>query len=329
VSRATGSFHITPLLEWLWDSVARPNLTTLGFKGPASDDKWPRVWWIATGLLSQLPLHAAGRHVRGSTETVLDRLMSSYAASIKALIHGRRYPIRESARPFADYALLVAMRETPGLAANRMLPFAGDEVGMIKSLCGLLKLWSLTPIMRKANVLRHLQTCKIFPFAGHGQTNPVEPSRSCLLLEDWKTKPLTVGDVRDHRPQENGPFLGYLSACSTGSNEAEELADEGIHLVSAFQLAVFRHVVGTLWEVSDNHCVDVARVFYETLRDEEITDLAVCRRLHRAIRTLRYGGIKDEEEEDQKARDATLEFSGSRVHKTADPYWVPYIHFGV
>ncbi|KAK3391203.1 CHAT domain-containing protein [Podospora didyma] len=328
-SRATGSFHITPLLGWLWDSVAHPTLNALGFNDPVSDDKWRRVWWIPTGLLSQLPLHAAGLHMRGSTETVLDRVMSSYAPSIKALIHGRRVPIRESAGPFTDYALLVAMRETPGLATSRILPFAGDEVEMLKSLCRSLKLGSLTPIMRKDNVLQHLQTCKIFHFAGHGQADPADPSQSCLLLEDWKTSPLTVGDLRDHRLQGNGPFLGYLSACSTGSNEAVRLADEGIHLVSAFQLAGFRHVIGTLWEVSDRHCVDVARVLYETLRDEGMTDIAVCRGLHRAVRALRNEGIKDEKEKDGKARDATLEFSGSRVHEMANPHWVPYIHFGV
>lgn len=63
-SRATGSSHMAALLEWLWDAAARSCLDALGFKDPVSDDNWPRVWWIPTGLLSQPPLHAAGRHVR-------------------------------------------------------------------------------------------------------------------------------------------------------------------------------------------------------------------------------------------------------------------------
>ncbi|KAK3984180.1 CHAT domain-containing protein [Cladorrhinum sp. PSN332] len=322
-SRTTGSFHIEPLLEWLWDTVARPSLDALNFKVPVSGDNWPRVWWIPTGLLSQLPLHAAGRYTRDSTETVLDRVMSSYALSVKALIHGRRHPVQSSAKPPSDNALLVAMRETPGLLANRILPFAAEEVHMVEKFCPSLQLRPVTPTLRKDDILQYLRTCKIFHFAGHGQSNPAEPSRSCLLLDDWETNPLTVGDLRDHRFQENGPFLGYLSACSTGANEVVQLADEGIHLVGAFQVAGFRHVVGTLWEVSDRHCVDVARVLYETLRDEGMTDAAVCRGLHRAVRRLRDGGIKDE-----KARDATLQLSGSRVQKTANPYWVPYIHFG-
>jgi len=68
----------------------------------------------------------------------------------------------------------------------------------------------------------------------------------------------------DQSIQKNPPFLGYLSACSTTVNEVDALADKEIHIFSALQLAGFRHVVGTLWEVSDKHCVDVARVLYET-----------------------------------------------------------------
>ncbi|KAL8367900.1 hypothetical protein RB599_003698 [Gaeumannomyces hyphopodioides] len=369
LSRSTGSFHISSLLEWLWDAAAGPCLNALGFKDPVFNDNWPRVWWIPTGLLSQLPLHAAGKHVRGSTETVLDRVMSSYTPSVKALIHGRQRPVRGSAKPFSNCALLVAMRETPNLSGNRILPFAANEVEMLKNLCRELRLWSLTPILRKDNVLKHLQTCKIFHFAGHGQSDPAEPSRSCLLLEDWKTSPLTVGDLRDHKLQENGPFLGYLSACSTGANEAVQLADEGIHLVSAFQLAGFRHVVGTLWEVSDKYCVDVARVLYETLRDEGMTDAAVCRGLHRAVRALRDGRVEKKreiEKEGEVKEEGEIEKEGvvkkegearKRERKGhyinpglaekgeagkgsyADPgvakkgfmssYWIPYVHFGV
>lgn len=77
------------ILEWLWDVVTCPVLEALGFQSPIQDDKWPRIWWIPTGSLSHFPLHAAGRFVERSTETVLDRVMSSYSPSIKALVYGR------------------------------------------------------------------------------------------------------------------------------------------------------------------------------------------------------------------------------------------------
>jgi tetratricopeptide (TPR) repeat protein len=310
-------------LKWLWDVAAGSILEALGFQQPISDDNWPHIWWVLTGALSHLPLHAAGLHNIGSTETVVDRVMSTYSSSVKALIYARRHSIQNPAGPVPEHALLVAMRETPGLSINPILPFAEGEVEMLKGLCLSLQLKSVEPQRLKRDVLASLRSCKIFHFAGHGQSNPSEPSQSCLLLEDWKYNPLTVGDLRDHRLQDNSPFLGYLSACSTSANEADRLIDEGIHLVSACQLAGFRHVVGTLWEVSDRYCVDVAKNLYETLRDEGMTDVAVCRGLHRAITVLR-----DRDNETRaEGRDAKL--LGGRKEQGKPLYWVPYTHFGV
>ncbi|EGE00902.1 hypothetical protein TESG_08196 [Trichophyton tonsurans CBS 112818] len=327
------SFHISQLLEWLWDVVSLPSLEALGFTKPLKND-WPRVWWIPTGLLSHLPLHAAGHHIEGSSETVLDRVMSSYSSSVKALIHTRRGYGQRPMLPQSENAVLVAMRETPGLSVNRTLPFAADEVDMLNAICPSMGLKPITPSPRKDDVspslcrddvLKHLRQCRIFHFAGHGRPDPTEPSRSCLLLEDWESKPLTAGDLRDHNLWKNPPFLAYLSACSTGANEADELVDEGVHLVSAFQLAGFCHVVGTLWKVSDRHCVNAARVLYETIRDDGMTDAAVCRGLHRAIRALRDEQIKG----GGKKRDAKLPGLGTEATQWTSAYWVPYIHFGV
>ncbi|KAF2740441.1 hypothetical protein EJ04DRAFT_600690 [Polyplosphaeria fusca] len=267
-------------LEWLWNVAAGPILDALGFLHPPLDDKWPHVWWIPTGVLNHFPIHAAGLYTKGSTETVLDRVMSSYASSVKALIYGRRYSTQRPAGSIIEQALLIAMHKTPHLARNSILTFASEE--------------------------------------------------SCLLLDDWKERPLTVGDLRDSNVQESSPFLGYLSACSTSANKVDKLLDEGIHLASAFQLAGFRHVIGTLWEVSDTHCIDVARVVYETMRDEGMTDMAVCRGLHQAVRRLRDNQMPGMRE----ARDAELsdEESGEEgcENSLSSPqYWVPYVHYGV
>jgi len=309
-------------LKWLWDVAARSILEALGFQQPISDGNWPHIWWVPTGALSHLPLHAAGLHNSGSTETVVDRVISSYTSSVKALMYGRRQSVQSLIGSMPEHALLVAMRETPGLYFNPVLPFAEEEVAAVKELCLSLHLETIEPQRLKGDILAGLRTCKIFHFAGHGQSNPSEPSRSCLLLEDWKDNPLTVGDLRDHRLQENSPFLGYLSACSTTANEADRLIDEGIHLVSACQLAGFRHVVGTLWEVSDEHCVDVAKILYKTLRDEGMTDMALCRGLHQAIRELRDG----DSEMGGEGRDAKL--LGGKKEQEKPLHWVPYTHFG-
>lgn len=321
-------------LEWLWDVICRPCLDALSFKNPPSNEDWPRVWWIPTRHLSRLPLHAAGHHdaTSSSFDTVMDRVMSTYASSIKALIHGRRHTIHTRESPEPDSALLVAMRETPGLTAAGPLPFADDEIDMLAGLCTSLGLGPTMPPRRRDDILEHLQKCKMFHFAGHGKSDPADPSQSCLLLEDWMTSPLTAGDLRDHRLQDNPPFFAYLSACSTGTNESDKFADEGVHLAQAFQLAGFRHVVGTLWRVSDRHCVDVARVVYETMQHEGMTDLAVCRGLHRAVRALRDGRI----EMGWREMNTALHKPAAEIrdivpcNEDVKPfYWVPYVHFGV
>ncbi|RDA85714.1 hypothetical protein CP532_0749 [Ophiocordyceps camponoti-leonardi (nom. inval.)] len=324
------AFLLPPTAESLVAAAKPDPIIILNLNSPPDDDL-PRVWWIPTGLLSQLPLHAAGYHTRGGSETVIDRVMSSYASSVKSLIHGRGQGFRPpSSNPSSNHALLVAMRETPDLSHDSYLSFAVPEVNMVKDLCPSLNLRPTMPSRRRDDVLQLLKSCTIFHFAGHGETNFEDPSRSCLLLDDWKANPLTVGDVRDQRLQESPPFLGFLSACSTGANK--KMMDEGIHLINSFQLAGFRHVIGTLWEVSDEFCVDVAGTLYRTLRDEGLTDVAVCRGLHFAIRKLRDEEVSKGEEVVRvraKARDAKVVCSETEVKTAMNPYWVPYVHFGV
>ncbi|CEI67584.1 hypothetical protein FVEN_g5675 [Fusarium venenatum] len=310
-----------PALEWLWTTICRPCLDALGFtEAFGGDAQWPHIWWIPTSGLSDLPLHAAGIYAPGSKETVLDRVISSYASSIKALQHVRQRReklIDEQEQQNA--AILFAMEETEG---QMPLPNAKTEVDKIRGLCASLGLKAITPPRLKAGILEHLQDCKILHFAGHGESRE-DPSESCLLLDDWKTNPLTVGDLRESWLQENPAFLAYLSACSTGSNLGKGLWDEAIHLIGAFQLAGFRHVVGTLWEVSDPHCVDVATLLYQTLCEDGMTDEAVSYGLHRALRKLRddspWGGTR---------RDAEREDKRPAAESSLNTYWIPFIHFG-
>jgi len=300
--RTADPYRVQQTLEWLWDVAASPILEALGFSQPPSNDKWPHIWWVLAGQLSQLPFHAAGRHSEGSNNTVLDRVISSYGSSIKALIYGRQHHGANPPQKSSENALLITV---PGSG----LPFALHEVAMLEKLCPLLKLNPVKPPPRRDEILAHLRACKIFHFASHGQSNSLEPSKSCLVL-GAESDSITVADLRDCRLQENSPFLAYLSACSTKVNEAEGLVDEEIHLVSACQLAGFRHVVGTLWEVADEYCVDVARVLYETIKDEGMTDSAVYRGLHRAIRALRDKGVATTETKEESYKPGNAKING-------------------
>ncbi|KAH7150158.1 CHAT domain-containing protein [Dactylonectria estremocensis] len=332
------------ILEWLWDTIANPVLVALGFTHPPAQNDWPHVWWIPTGPLSKFPIHAAGYHMKH--ETVLERVMSSYSSSVKAIIHTRRH----SAAPCVyNQVLLVGMEYTPGSAVR--LPFAPKEIAALHGLCKSMELQPIEPGRRKQNITAYLTQCKIFHFAGHGYTDIIDPSKSHLRLED---EPLTVSDLMDLNLRKHSPFLAYLSACGTGGIKDERFIDESVHLISGCQLAGFRHVIGTLWEVNDELCVEMSQIVYGEIKDGCITDESVCQGLHTASRQLRdkwlatqsgirpvsdvaQGALTDIEGDDhgldghnqaenQLSRDVVL---CDDTEGAASLVWVPYVHFGV
>jgi CHAT domain-containing protein len=106
----------------------------------------------------------------------------------------------------------------------------------------------------------------------------------------------------------------------------EELQDEGIHLMAACQLAGFQHVIGSIWEVSDKHCVDVAKDVYEEILQSRLSDDSVSRGLHKAALNLREG--PGAVPANREARDAVPVGSGER--RIGDPrIWGAYIHMGM
>ncbi|RYP58091.1 hypothetical protein DL770_010513 [Monosporascus sp. CRB-9-2] len=298
-----GDLDSYEVLEWLWDNVTQPILDALGFAQPPSSGSWPRGHVVLC-----LP--------------------------VKALIHGRRRRLQPAT---SSKVLLVAMKHTPG---NDSLPFAPEEAAMLWELCKSMPLQAVEPERRKQDVESHLRDCKIFHFAGHGATDEYDASNSRLILEDG---PLRVAELLDMNLVERSPFLAYLSACGTGRIKDETSVDESIHLMGAFQLAGFRHVIGTLWEVRDELCVDMARITYEGMRDGGMTDASVCRGLHHASRTLRdqcFGRSESEDESFPAERNIPGTTSGEKPKgaqssrdisavDTGLATWAPYIHLGV
>jgi hypothetical protein len=73
-------------MKRLWDTVIKPvldKLDLLNKKKPQAE--LPHVWWVGGGLMSLLPLHAAGEHIPGSTENTISHVISSYSPSLKSL----------------------------------------------------------------------------------------------------------------------------------------------------------------------------------------------------------------------------------------------------
>jgi len=142
-------------------------------------------------------------------------------------------------------------------------------------------------IPTKATVLENLANCTIAHFACRGHTDPADPSRSHLLLHDHRRDPFTVAALTPMNL--NHARLAYLSACGTARMTSTRLLDEAIHLASAFQLAGFPHVIGTLWEIDDKVAVDIAHAFYAVLTnpDGTIDPRQAASAIHHATRTQR------------------------------------------
>ncbi|TVY79667.1 putative 30S ribosomal protein S17-like protein [Fusarium oxysporum f. sp. cubense] len=346
-----GDFGSSKVLEWMWDNITKPVLDALGYSQPPEEGAWPHIWWMPTALLTLFPLHAAGYHQKESYETVLDRVVSSYASSIRAILRARQKDLPSSFSSTAvPQALLVGMQHTP---ESGSLPFANKEIDIVQKLCQSAGLETVRPRPRKEEVSEHLLDCKIFHFAGHGYTDENDPSNSHLRLEDWKGNPFRVADLQRMNLREHAPFLAYLSACGTVQMKRYNLVDESIHLISAYQLAGFRHVIGTLWKVSDQCCVDVAKTTYESMRGSGLSDEGVSWGLHRASRELRDKWVKEQKQgrssltrggtflrnrngnvvtekkyfKDEDGRDIVSVEEEPEVGERLQ--WTPYVHFGV
>ncbi|KAG5747343.1 hypothetical protein H9Q70_009971 [Fusarium xylarioides] len=248
-------------------------------KAPGAE--WPHLWWIMTGLLTKFPIHAAGVHRKGTSDSILDRVISSYQTSVQSIIRGRKR--RTAARPLQQ-ALLVSMEKTPG---SFNLPNAPKEVAAVREVCESMSITTVESKPHKQDIIAQLFQSDIFHYAGHAYTDGHNPVESYLCLDADKANCLTISNLLDNNLQRQSPFLAYLSACGTGEMQNNNLTDESIHLISGFQLLGFRHVIGTLWAVRDSLCVEIARLVYEELRDRGTTDRTVAQGLHNATRKLR------------------------------------------
>ncbi|KAK3317363.1 CHAT domain-containing protein [Cercophora scortea] len=332
-------------LAWLWRTCVGPVLDEAHSRGLLvdvnEDSALPRVWWNGAGIASSFPFHAAGSPWMPGA---MDRVVSSYCPTARALWYSRSRAAAAAATSITKgrkSVLVVTMADTPG---HRPLPGADREGAEVQRVFqdtavvyGLL--WLRCPTA--TTVMESLHASNILHFAGHGLCDALDPSQSCLLLqkpgsvrkreekecsekentrgadEGGQELPvvdrLTVARISAEAERgKNRAWLAFLSACSTAEVAVPALASEGIHLASAFQLAGFPHVVGSLWPVDDDVCVDVAGRFYRGLLASEGANAGrndeVDGRVARALREAVVGVQKE--------------------HPDNPELWAPFVHFG-
>jgi hypothetical protein len=246
---------ITATLAWLWDTIAAPLLHDLRLDAVGQDEpgrQRPRMWWCPTGPLTFMPLHAAGRHDTPG-QAVIDLFTSSYAPTLRLLQQAHQYiaPTASGGKP-----LLVALPFTPG---QLDLPDAAKEAdAFAERFSKAIQIRG--PSATVAATKKALENCPPWAhFACHGLQDISDPSAGHLALHDG---PLPIGEISGMRLQQTE--LAFLSACETFRGGAA-LADEAITLATAFRLAGYRHVIGTLWSISDELAPGAADQVYETL----------------------------------------------------------------
>jgi len=263
------------VLSWAWDAIAEPVLNVLGYTAMPSGE-WPRLWWCPVGILTYLPLHAAGHIEDLGPRTVLDRVVSSYVVTVRALAHARE----RQAGQIEDTTLVVAVPDAPG--APPLSGVAAEARALTELIPGARALAPATP----ASVLAALPGYAVAHFACHGVADWTNPSASHLLLSGPGPSTLTVGEIAALRLSG---ALAYLSACDT-SRTNPDLIDEAIHITGAFHLAGYQNVIGTFWPVSDLAARLVAEDMYRHITSEGTRppdSLASAVALHHAIRRLR------------------------------------------
>jgi CHAT domain-containing protein len=253
---------------------------------------------LATGPLTVLPIHAAGRHPRTrinahSTDSVLDRVISSYTPTLTALARAR-----QRSAPAGTRHLAVGMPTTPGLTP---LPAVPEELRVLERHFppGIDNQQLAGPQAIRAAVLGAMQTCSWVHMACHAGQKHSDPDRSGFALWDGR---LTISDLASLPTQSRD--LAFLSACETGSGSIQYI-DETIHLAAAMQFLGYRHVIATMWAIADSPAPDIADAVYTSITGNGAPNANhAAEALHYAIHSLR------------------------KADPTNPLLWAPYIHLG-
>jgi tetratricopeptide (TPR) repeat protein len=280
---ATGAPDVSVSLQKLWKIAVKPVLEHLNLLNQEKQgSRLPHVRWVGGGIMALVPLHAAGYHSLGSSESTLHHVVSSYVPTLRMLQFVRNTPMRATNEP-EDRILIVSMPITPGH------PHPLNVTQEVEAINEYTKPWASVTLLEhptKQEVLEGFNNCTIVHFACHGTADPIEPAKSALIVGKEFQQRLTLEDL--DVVHYAGANIAYLSACSTAEVKAHDLIDESVHLASAFQLSGFRHVIGTLWGAHDSAAVSVARSFYKYLaQDRDDVGMNVAYALHNAVRDLR------------------------------------------
>lgn len=274
---------LVELQAWMWDAIASPILDELGLVDTPTGESatWPRLWWCPTGPLTVLPIHAAGYHLDEPSKrrTVIDRVVSSYTPTLRALLDARSSARRDvGEEPRLDRMMVVSVGNVDGQSPLETEP----ERTLLKELFpGESCLDLAEDDAVRDRVRTELARHRWAHFSCHGDQDLHDPSQGGVWLHDGM---LTVADLVAE--QFDGDFIG-LSACKTATGGIE-LLDEAITLAAALHYLGYRHVVATLWSVTDKQASEVFEHLYRRIAgDGRLQPDLAPSALHDAVKSLR------------------------------------------
>ncbi|CAE6470272.1 unnamed protein product, partial [Rhizoctonia solani] len=283
------------VLGTLWSDIVQPVLSHLGFLDDTPKNCLPQITWCPTGLLTFLPLHAAGDYSQPQSK-VFNYAISSYIPTLTALL--------TSALPVSQFnrscrVLAIGQATTAG---QNPLPGITEELAHVKAHSHDKAEYSqlIDSQATTVAVLDAMEHHDWVHLACHANQNVRDPIKSGFHLHDGT---LDLSAINRRSFKNKG--LAFLSACQTATGD-ENLPDEAIHLASGMLMAGYRSVIATMWSVDDRDAPFVAdKVYARLMKDGTLGNGEAGRALHYAIE-----GLREQVGEKEFGR------------------WVPYIHIG-
>ena len=318
--------------KWLWETAVGPTLRALRLIPQTPPGcKLPRVYWMPCGLMSHMPIHAAGIYRVRSNERAEDFVVSSYITTLKSAVRNRD-AVSQHSEPLWAEPMIISMPET----AKEVPLLAREEAAAI---CTIIKLAAgdnasstlesaILTNPSKKDVKEKLLGCTMAHLICHGKASANDPSQSKLYLgspDAAEPEMLTMAELASLNMPAGKAKLAFLSACETAENPSGKLQDEVIHLASGFQLLGFPHVVATLWPASNKAAAAIAEGFYRRLlsglasrpgsiQNESLED-GIADALHYATAEVRMRGIPGEPPPTWGPLDVVA--------------WAPFVHLGL
>ncbi|RAH50570.1 uncharacterized protein BO95DRAFT_497984 [Aspergillus brunneoviolaceus CBS 621.78] len=134
--------------------------------------------------------------------------------------------------------------------------------------------------------MQHLLQRRIVHFACHGVADPLYPADSGLLL---KQPPPPIATPQQQVLTATRLCISWLARRCKPGLRAPGPQDEHLPVVSRFQVAGFRHLIGCLWPSDNANWIESACSFYTHLHRggmQGLTDQKIELALYKAVKAI-------------------------------------------